>query len=344
MSDGRKRRMSMLDGLAAAGTSVPAALAPTPSSGSILASNRALRSARDAVDSHRVWDLDPALIDDTRIADRLDPEDVADLRDAIETNGQTVPILVRRNPADPERYLLVYGRRRLEAIRLSERVERVRALVANLDDDAAVRAQVSENTARRDLSFIEKALFARELVGSGFGTQSEVAEVLAVAKSAISMALAIVDMVGPDLATAIGPAHGVGRPRWDTLARAVETSDVERAELIALAEAERSKAVATMALTGAAGEAPEPSVAAFEAVLTRVTRPAPPLASKPVPNATPLKLNGKKVGAIRHSATGWRLELQSGPFADWLTTEGQAILTELHARWQRRDEEPSENS
>ena len=41
---------------------------------------------------------------------------------------------------------------------------KVRALVANLDDDSALRAQISENMARRDLSYIEKALFAQELV------------------------------------------------------------------------------------------------------------------------------------------------------------------------------------
>ena len=83
----------------------------------MMTSNRALRSARDAVDAHHVWELDPESIIDDRMADRLDPADVLDLRDAIETNGQTVPILVRRAPGETDRYLLVYGRRRLEAIR-----------------------------------------------------------------------------------------------------------------------------------------------------------------------------------------------------------------------------------
>ena len=100
MSDTRKKRMSMLDSLAAAGT-------PGGAGAPMMASNRALRSARDAVDSHRVWELDPGQIDDNRTRDRLDPSDVVDLRDAIEANGQTVPILVRRNPEQDGRYLLV---------------------------------------------------------------------------------------------------------------------------------------------------------------------------------------------------------------------------------------------
>ena len=134
MTDSKKKRMSMLDSLAAAGT--------PPAPGSMMSSNRALRSARDAVDAHHVWELDPDEIEDERYSDRLDPKDVDDLRASIEQNGQTVPILVRRHPTETNRYLLVYGRRRLEAIRASDKVKKVRALIANLDDTAALRAQV----------------------------------------------------------------------------------------------------------------------------------------------------------------------------------------------------------
>ena len=52
MTSGKKKRMSMLDNLAAAGGP-----APTPQAGAVtpmMTSNRALRSARDAVDSHHV--------------------------------------------------------------------------------------------------------------------------------------------------------------------------------------------------------------------------------------------------------------------------------------------------
>ena len=123
MTSGKKKRMSMLDNLAATGGP-----APTPQAGAVtpmMTSNRALRSARDAVDSHHVWELDPASIVDDRMADRLDPADVHDLRAAIEANGQTVPILVRRHPSETDRYLLVYGRRRLEGIRQSELARRL---------------------------------------------------------------------------------------------------------------------------------------------------------------------------------------------------------------------------
>ncbi|MFD2844935.1 hypothetical protein [Paracoccus cavernae] len=80
MTDSKKRRMSMLDTLANAGT--PAA---TPS---MMMTNRALRSARDAVDSHRIWELDPEQIADDRKADRLDLTDIADLRASIDRSGK----------------------------------------------------------------------------------------------------------------------------------------------------------------------------------------------------------------------------------------------------------------
>ena len=331
MTEGKKKRMSMLDGLSAGGApALP---------GSMMSSNRALRSARDAVDGHRVWDLDPASIGDGRPADRMDPGDILDLRESIEANGQTVPILVRRHPTEPDRYLLVYGRRRLEAIRQSEKVRKVRALVANLDDAAALRSQISENTARRDLSFIEKALFARELVASGFGTQSEVAEVLTVTKSAISMALGIVEIVGPELASAIGPAPGIGRPRWEALAHAIEETGADRRRLVQIAGKARSQAAEAEVAEEAARAPGEASIAAFEAV-AKALRKAP-AAARPArqPPARALIAAGKRRGTLRRSRAGLTIELAPGAFADWLEREAEQVIEELHARWSRGAED-----
>lgn len=325
MSDGKKRRMSMLDSLASAGAAPP----PT----SMISSNRALRSARHAVDNHHVWDLDPELIDDRRVRDRLDHSNLVDLRDAIEANGQTVPILVRRNPAQPERYLLVYGRRRLEAIRTSDKVKTVRALVADLDDGAAVTAQVSENLGRQDLSFIEKALFAKELISSGFGNQSDVAEVLTVTKSSISMALSIVEAIGADLIQAIGPAQGVGRPRWETLAKALEGAPADRAELIGIADRVHDRAaVAVFEDDVPTGD--DPSVLAFDAVMKSVGQPpAPPRKPAPKPSGTPLKAGGQAVGSYKRTARGLAFDLNDRAFADWFDENAPDIMTELHARY-----------
>lgn len=328
MSDSKKKRMSMLDSLAAAGT--------PPAPGSMMSSNRALRSARDAVDAHHVWELDPIEIEDERYSDRLDPKDVDDLRASIEQNGQTVPILVRRHPAETNRYLLVYGRRRLEAIRASDKVKKVRALIANLDDTAALRAQVSENTGRRDLSYIERALFAQELLANGFGSQAQIAEVLNVTRSAVSMSISVAKSIGTDLARAIGPAHGIGRPRWESLAKELSNTGMSMDELCRVASDARGKAAAVEQ----AEDEPQldPSVTAFEAVVRHVKKTTgPSLGRKPIPKATPLLIDGAPAGAIKRSARAVRLDLTDvdDAFAQWLDARAQDVLDELHDRWRR---------
>lgn len=337
----KKKRMSMLDNLAAAS-------APPPSSStSMMSSNRALRSARDAVDGHSVWELDPSAISDGRLRDRLDPEDVSDLREAIDTNGQTVPILVRRHPSEPDRYQLVYGRRRLEAVRLSDKVHKIRALIANIDDDAAVRAQISENMARRDLSFIEKALFAQELIDSGFGTQSQVADVLTVTKSSISMALAIVQTVGVDVIRAIGAAHGVGRPRWDALGKAIEDKRVDPSRLVRIAEDIHTQADVAVVTENQASEPSEISIAAFNAVFRAAELAAPPLQqsvapparSQTGPNRRALTLAGAPGGSLSRSAKGISITLDNSAFADWIEAEAQDLIDDLHQRWKQRTED-----
>lgn len=320
MSDSKKRRMSLLDNLAVHGMS------PAPV---MNVNNRAVRSARDAVDGHRIWELDPTQIADDRTADRLDPADVADLRASIESVGQTVPILVRRDPTDPDQYLLVYGRRRLEAVRGSERVNKVRAMIASMDDTAAIRAQASENTARRDLSFIERALFAMELSDTGFGTQSEIADMLNLTKSAISMSLGIARAIGRDLALAIGPAHGVGRPRWETLVKDLEGTTVTPAELLAVATEIRSATDPSIK---------DPSVAAFDAVTRRLKKAhASPVSQLTAP-ALPLSIADAATGRIQRTKDGLRMDLtvNDPDFALWLQEQAQEAITELHTRWKKR--------
>ena len=328
MTDSKKKRMSMLDSLATAGT--------PPVAGSMMSSNRALRSARDAVDAHHVWDLDPAEIEDERYSDRLDPKDVHDLRVSIEQNGQTVPILVRRHPTESNRYLLVYGRRRLEAIRTSDKVSKVRALIANMDDTAALRAQVSENTGRRDLSYIERALFAQELLDSGFGSQAQIAEVLNVTRSAVSMSISVAKAISTALAHAIGPAHGVGRPRWEAVAKELSCNQIDIDDLCRVALDVR----ATAAASEHADEETQvdPSVAAFEAVARQVKKNVgPTLGKKPRSKTTALVIDGTPVGAIKLSSRAVRLDLTDvdDAFAEWLDARAQDVLEELHDRWRR---------
>jgi ParB family transcriptional regulator, chromosome partitioning protein len=328
MADSKKQRMSMLDSLASAGAQ--------PVAGSMLSTNRALRSARDAVDAHHVWELDPTDVEDTRLADRLNPDDVDDLRASIEQNGQAVPILVRRHPSDVGRYLLVYGRRRLEAIRSSEKVAKVRALIANLDDGAAVRAQASENTGRRDLTYIERALFAKELLDNGFGTQVQIAEVLNSTPSAVSMAINVAKAIGPELARLIGPAPGIGRPRWEAVAKSITDGSVKLAVLSEAAQTARARSRATPEPDTEGSASLNASVAAFEAVARQALKASThPQNARRSSGSVALTVDGVRAGTVAKSKDAVRIELKGidAAFADWLASRAQEFIEELHTRW-----------
>jgi hypothetical protein len=78
----------------------------------------AIRNDLRSVGSRSVQDIDPDLIEDTGLKDRIGAldDDVADLRDSISRHGQQVPSFSAA-PKLSGRYQVVYGRRRLAAIR-----------------------------------------------------------------------------------------------------------------------------------------------------------------------------------------------------------------------------------
>lgn len=324
MTRSRESRKTLLDNLAN-----PVAAPDSPRT-SMIPNNLALRAARDAVDAHQVWELDPADIVDDRLADRMDASDIADLQASIESNGQTVPILVRRDPEKAGRYRLIYGRRRLEAVRASESVGTVLALVANLDDGDALQAQVTENTARRDLSFMERAMFAHELVHGCHGNRSEVATLLNMPRTTLSTAITIAETVGPDLAREIGPALGIGRPRWETLAGCIAAGTVSVAELLDIAGAAKRKANAE--------GSDDVSMKAFEAVARHAATASQSRAARPLPRT--LKLDGVPAGHVRTTPKGVRIDIEGGEsgFARWIEAEADSILKDLHERWKTRSE------
>ena len=173
-------------------------------------------SARRMADGDVVVSLDTELIDDSFVVDRIDhdDDDYARLRDAIAGEGQSTPILVRPHPKRAGRYMIVYGHRR---VRVAKELERkVKAIVKDLDDIAHVVAQGQENSARANLSFIEKALFAKTLLGSG-QTKDTIQKALSIDETLLSRMLSIVDTIPPGVIRAIGAAKGVGRDRWENL-------------------------------------------------------------------------------------------------------------------------------
>lgn len=167
-------------------------------------------------------ELDTALIDASFVRDRLeeDPQEFADLLGAIRERGQDTPILVRPHPEKAGRYMVVFGHRRLEAARQLGR--KVRAVVKSLDDRTHVVAQGQENSARSNLSFIEKAIFARRLSELHYdGDNATVMAALAIDKATLSKMLSVANLPSPILDVTQG-ARSIGRDRWYDLKKMLE--------------------------------------------------------------------------------------------------------------------------
>ena len=171
--------------------------------------------------AHAVAEIDCDLVERSFITDRLEgsAEDHRSLVVSIREHGQQVPVLVRPHPESEGRYQIAYGHRRLRAV--AELGIRLRAMVKPLTDEQLVVAQGQENSARTDLSFIEKALFAARLEEGGFKRDVLMAA-LNVDKTGLSRLISAAVKVPRDIIEAIGPAPKAGRDRWLALAERLE--------------------------------------------------------------------------------------------------------------------------
>ena len=178
-----------------------------------------------------IVEIDPTLIEASFISDRLEGSlhDQSELVNSIREHGQQVPVLVRPHPEKDGRYQIAYGHRRLRAV--AELGRKVRAVVKSLSDDQLVVAQGQENSARTDLSFIEKALFAAKLEERGFDRETIMAA-LSVDKTGVSRLISAAIKIPRDIIEAIGPAPKAGRDRWIELATRLDqvtASEIARA-------------------------------------------------------------------------------------------------------------------
>lgn len=176
-----------------------------------------------------VIELEPDQIEESFISDRLAHSDqqFQELVEAMRVRGQDSPILVRPHPAKDGIYQIAFGHRRAKAARLLGRP--VRAVVKALSDRDHVIAQGQENSARADLSFLERATFAGELEARGFDRETIMAA-LSADKTTVSKMLSVVNRIPKGVRAGIGPALAIGRDRWHELAtRFDEPANEERA-------------------------------------------------------------------------------------------------------------------
>lgn len=190
-------------------------------------------NAKKMIAGETIISLDADVIDGSFVSDRIEgnDEDYVLLRDAIKTHGQSTPILVRPHPHHDGRYMIVFGHRRARVAK--ELGVPVRAVVKNLEDIAHIVAQGQENTARANLSFIEKSLFAKKLLDMGQSKET-IKSALTIDDSLLSRMLSVAETVPSAVIDAIGAAKTVGRDRWEELKKLVShpaTADFAKREI-----------------------------------------------------------------------------------------------------------------
>lgn len=284
----------------------------------------ALQSSLTKLQESAVQEIDATLIDDAGFEDRLglNPAAQRQLKQSLETYGQQVPVLLRPHPKKPGRFEIVYGRRRLAALKALGYP--VKAMVRQLDDHALVMAQGQENTSRQDLSFIEKASFAAQLKAAGYERQT-IADALSIDLPMLSRMLKVGEAFELDFLRQIGSAPGIGRDRWMAMVKLFED------------RAAKARAVNFM-------RTPDflipDSDARFEAVFDRATL-KPSTKTAPTPPSKPRTLRnaeGKPLADIRANQRGVTLNIAAKTadgFDVWVNTHAETLLQEIHDRWKK---------
>jgi ParB family chromosome partitioning protein len=190
-------------------------------------------NSKKMIAGEAIISLDPSLIDGSFVSDRLEngDEDYACLRDAIRERGQASPILVRPHPKVEGRFMIVFGHRRVRVA--NELGIPVRAVVKNLEEISHIILQGQENTARENLSFIEKALFSKKLRDMGQSKET-IKSALTVDDTLLSRMISVAETVPSAVLDAIGAAKTVGRDRWEELKKLVaQPANAEFAKRVA---------------------------------------------------------------------------------------------------------------
>lgn len=299
-------------------TSAPSATPSIPkqhSRGPVAALENDIRNSA----ARRVQEISPDVILDSTHQDRLliDDDDVKGLRDSIAAHGQQVPILVRPHTDLRGQFEIIYGRRRLMAIRTLGIP--AKALVRSLDDKEAILAQGHENNHRKDPSFIEKALFARELEDAAY-SPDVIWDALDISRSYASQMRKVLKTVPRGVINIIGAAPGIGRRRWHALVDQLNELNVSAEDTLPQAFTEGTD-----------------SDGRFEAWYKSIND-LKKAATSPVLQNIPQtlsSLSGDKIGVITMSngRAVVRMDKRQTEFSQWLNDHADEVFKMLYANW-----------
>ena len=272
------------------------------------AAAKALRESLASGD--KVLEIDPAAVEMSFIRDRIPVDRDAEferLKQSIRDSGQQVPILVRPDPVRAGHYQAAYGHRRLRAA--AEIGVPVKAVVRKLTDEELIVAQGQENGPRVDLSFIERALFARRLDEHGF-SRDMIATALTTDKPETSRLLQVAQTIDPEIILAIGPAPKVGRPRWLAFAEKFrETGGQKKAQ----------------AAIGARGFLALDTNSRFDVIWKALEEKTPPQRTEQTLRAQ----GGAPLALVARSGKTFRITVKSAAFSEFLAQRLVSLAAEF---------------
>lgn len=282
-----------------------------------------VKSTLKDLSSNAVRDIPVDAIEENGPKDRLSltDADVASLAESIKAHGQQVPIMVRPIADRPGRYRIVYGRRRLRALRVLGLP--AKALVRSLSDEEAILAQGQENAQRLDPSFIEKALFAAELLDTGY-EQAVILDALAVDKPMLSRMTKVARTIPEAVIQIIGSAHGIGRRRWEELADCVRTHGVDLPAVVATLDHDSVRSS-------------DDRFALISDAVTRAVKTRAADRPGPSPGLSVTSSDGTRLAEVKETARALTVKLsksETPEFARWMRDNAEAELKRLYEAWQ----------
>ncbi|MGC9456229.1 MAG: ParB/RepB/Spo0J family partition protein [Halothiobacillaceae bacterium] len=120
----------------------------------------------------------------------FDEQALAELADSIRAQGVIQPVVLRRRSGE---YELIAGERRWRAAQLAG-LERVPAVVREIDDAQAAAIALIENLQRENLNPVEQAQAMHRLVDEFSLTHQQVADMLGTSRPAVSNALRLLEL------------------------------------------------------------------------------------------------------------------------------------------------------
>ena len=120
----------------------------------------------------------------------INPDNLQELSDSIHESGVLQPVLIKR---EGDHYKLICGERRWRAAQMAG-LDKIPALVRDVEDDESFALGLIENVQREDLTPIEEAAAFQRLISEFGYTQKELAQKIGKGRSTIANTMRLLDL------------------------------------------------------------------------------------------------------------------------------------------------------